>query len=354
MREDAGYSGGENFDLRQMLLKGRSMRLDQKAAFFGRFMSDLQEAGENLCMRCITSPTDREVVVVDPATGKPKKMLMFGSNSYLGLANHPTVKARVEEAIRTYAIGIGGPPLLNGYTSIHYELEQRLADLKGTEDALVFSSGYGANVGLVSGLMNHNDVVIYDAYSHASFCDGIKMSGVQAYRFPHNDLARLASLLGQHCSADHDTYVGSEGSTPWTGCRPAGQIVALCEAYGAILIVDDAHGTGVMGAKGSGTAEHFGVESRVPLTMGTFSKAFSVTGASWPPSADHQLLRFFARSYMFSASLPPMVLAAVLGGLDVLASEPERPSGCGRTSPGRPPGCARWELRSDRTRRSSL
>ena len=326
MREDAGYSGGENFDLRQMLMKGRSMRLDQKAAFFGRFINDLQEAGENLCMRCITSPTDREVVIVDPVTGMPKKMLMFGSNSYLGLANHPTVKARVEEAIRTYAIGIGGPPLLNGYTSLHYELERRLADLKGTEDALVFSSGYGANVGLVSGLMNHNDVVIYDAYSHASFCDGIKMSGVQAYRFPHNDMARLASLLGQHCSADHDTYVGVEGVYSMDGdVAPLDEIVALCEAHGAILIVDDAHGTGVMGAKGSGTAEHFGVEGRVPLTMGTFSKAFAVTGGFVAgPRPIINYLRFFARSYMFSASLPPMVLAAVLGGLDVLASEPER------------------------------
>lgn len=326
MREDAGYSGGENFDLRQMLLKGRSMRLDQRAAFFGRFIGDLQEAGENLCMRCLTSPTDREVVIVDPATGLPRKMLMFGSNSYLGLANHPTVKARVEEAIRTYAIGIGGPPLLNGYTTLHHELERRLADLKGTEDALVFSSGYGANVGLVSGLMNHNDVVIYDAYSHASFCDGIKMSGVQAYRFPHNDMARLKALLTQHCSADHDTYVGVEGVYSMDGdVAPLHEIVALCEAYGAILIVDDAHGTGVMGAKGSGTAEHFGVESRVPLTMGTFSKAFAVTGAFVAgPQAIVNYLRFFARSYMFSASLPPMVLAAVLGGLDVLASEPER------------------------------
>lgn len=324
MREDAGYSGGENFDLRQMLLKGRSMRLDQKTTLFGQFLNDLQEQGENLCMRCLTSPTEREVVIADPATGQPKRMLMFGSNSYLGLANHPAVRARVDEAIRAYGIGIGGPPLLNGYTALHYELEHRLAEMKATEDALVFSSGYGANVGLVSGLMNPTDVVIYDAYSHASFCDGIRMSGVQAFHFPHNNLARLESLLRRHCSNDHDTYVGVEGVYSMDGdAAPLDRIVPLCEAFGAILIVDDAHGTGVMGAKGSGTAEHFGVEGRVPLTMGTFSKAFAVTGgfvAGPQPIIDY--LRFFARSYMFSASLPPMVLAAVLGGLDVLEDEP--------------------------------
>lgn len=326
MREDAEYRGGENFDLRQMLLKGRSMRLEEKAALFGRFLEDLHEHGENFCMRCVTSPADREVVITDPVSGRPKTMLMFGSNNYLGLAHHPKVRAKVEEAIRTHGIGIGGPPLLNGYTSLHQALERRLAELKGTEDALVFSSGYGANVGLISGLMNQTDVVLYDAYSHASFCDGIKMSGVQAFRFPHNDLARLEALLRQKTSPDHDTYVGVEGVYSMDGdLAPLDRIVELCEAYGALLIVDDAHGTGVMGPKGSGTAEHFGVEGRVPVTMGTFSKAFAVAGAFVAgPQPIISYLRYFARSYMFSASLPPMVLAAVLGGLEVLEAEPER------------------------------
>ncbi len=326
MREDVEYRGGENFDLRQMLLKGRSMRLGQKAALFGGFLQDVHEHGQYLYMRCITSTADREVCIADPVTGKPKKMLMFGSNNYLGLANHPMVKARVQEAIRSHGIGIGGPPLLNGYTSLHRALERRLAELKGTEDAMVFSTGYGANVGLVSGLMNQTDVVLYDAYSHASFCDGIRMSGVKAFRFPHNDLTMLETLLRHKNSPDHDTYVAVEGVYSMDGdIAPLDRIVDLCEAYGAILIVDDAHGTGVMGANGRGTAEHFGVEGRVPLTMGTFSKTFAVTGAFVAgPKPIISYLRFFARSYMFSASLPPMVLAAVLGGLDVLEAEPER------------------------------
>jgi glycine C-acetyltransferase len=325
MREQSGYSGGENFDLRLMLLKGRSMRLRERTAFFGGFLDQLRAGGENTCMRCITSPADREVIVTDPASGHPRRMLMFGSNNYLGLANHPSVRAHVEAAIREFGIGIGGPPLLNGYTSLHRELEARLAALKGTEDAMIFASGYAANVGLVSGLMHRNDVVLYDSYSHASFCDGIAMAGVRAFHFPHNDLGCLEELLRRTTSDDHDTYVGVEGVYSMDGdLAPLDRLVGLCETYGATLIVDDAHGTGVMGKRGGGTAEHFGVQGRVPLTMGTFSKAFAVTGAFVAgPRSTIEYLRYFARSYMFSASLPPMVLAAVLGGLDVLSSEPE-------------------------------
>jgi glycine C-acetyltransferase len=174
--------------------------------------------------------------------------------------------------------------------------------------------------------MNSRDVVLYDAYSHASFCDGIKMAGVLSHRFPHNDLGRLRQLLEQTTSSDHDTYVGVEGVYSMDGdLAPLDRLVDLCDEFGAILIVDDAHGTGVMGRHGRGTAEHFHVEGRVPLTMGTFSKSFSVTGAFVAgPREIINYLRFFARSYMFSASLPPPIIATVLAGLDVLEREPER------------------------------
>jgi glycine C-acetyltransferase len=326
MREENEYRGGENFDLRQMLLKGRTMRLRDKTAFFSQSLAGVEDQGEMLFMRCIDSPTDREVRVVDPVSGESRSMLMFGSNSYLGLADHPHVRERARRAIEEFGVGLGGPPLLNGYTTLHRELEGRLAAMKGTEDALIFSSGYSANVGLITGLMNSRDVVLYDSYSHASFCDGIKMAGVQSFRFPHNDLLRLRQLLDQTVSDDHDTYVGVEGVYSMDGdIAPLDVLVDLCEEYGAILIVDDAHGTGVMGKHGHGTAEHFGVESRVPITMGTFSKAFSVTGAFVAGSHDIiTYLRFFARSYMFSASLPPPVVATVLGGLEVMEREPER------------------------------
>lgn len=326
MKTTLEYQGGENFDLREMLLKGRKLRLTDKVQYFTQFVDDLIDNKQMHHMRCITSAADREVSIIDRYTGKERKMIMFGSNNYLGLANHPYVKKKAIEAISKFGAGIGGPPLLNGYTSLHRELEERLAHLKGEEDALIFSSGYGTNVGLVTGLLNSNDVVIYDAYSHASFCDGIKMADVQSFRFTHNNISQLEQRLEQNASnSDKDVYVGVEGVYSMDGdLAPLNEIVPLCKSKGAILIVDDAHGTGVMGKTGRGTAEHFGVEGQVDICMGTFSKTFAATGgfiAASKPIINY--LRFFARSYMFSASLPPVSIAMVLACLDVIENEPE-------------------------------
>jgi glycine C-acetyltransferase len=321
------YRGGENFDLRQMLLCGKRLRLKEKTAMFTAFLEDLAANNHLLQMRCITSAADREVTVIDRQSKNPKQMLMFGSNSYLGLANHPYVKERVQQAIRQYGVGIGGPPLLNGYTKLHQELEERLAALKGAEDAMIFPAGYSANVGLVTGLVNETDTVLYDIYSHASFCDGMKMSGVNSAHFPHNNMAKLKGLLEVYRRrTDQDIFVGVEGVYSMDGdLAPLDVIVPLCKSHNAILIVDDAHGTGVMGQHGRGTAERFGLEGQIDITMGTFSKTFSATGgfvAAAKPIINY--LRFFARSYMFSASLPPTVIATVLAGLDVMEQEPER------------------------------
>ena len=325
MSANESYKGGENFDLRQILLKGKNLRLKERTGFFSSFLRATTESHEQLFMRRILSEAGRSVTVEDPYTGAARTMLMFGSNNYLGLAGHPYVKERARRALRKYGAGVGGPPLLNGYTALHSELEERLAALKGAESALIFSSGYGANVGLVTGLVNAGDRVVYDAYSHASFTDGIKMSGVQALHFPHNDIPRLEDLLRLYSGPDHDVFVGVEGVYSMDGdLAPLDEITRICGARGAVLMVDDAHGTGVMGDTGRGTAEHFGVEGKVDITMGTFSKAFASTGGFVASSRDIiDYLRFFARSYMFSASLPPVVIATVLAGLDVVGREPE-------------------------------
>ncbi len=327
MTRDQEYQGGENFDLRDILLNGRGRSLRERVAQFGTFLDDLREQKNMLCMRTISSPTDREVTVIDPFSGVPRQMLMFGSNNYLGLATHPHVRERVDDALRNFGIGVGGPPLLNGTTSLHRELEERLAALKGTEDAMLFSSGYGANVGLTTGLMSSADIVLYDAFSHASFTDGLRMAGAQTFRFGHNDLRHLEQLFEMTAKRRHtDLFVGVEGVYSMDGdVAPLDRLLPLCESHGALLILDDAHGTGVMGASGRGTAEHFGLEGKIPLTMGTFSKAFAVTGGFVAgSSAIISYLRFFARAHMFSAALPPPVIAAVLGGLEVLEREPER------------------------------
>jgi len=327
MKTESGYQGGENFDLRDVLLKGRSLRLSDRTAFFQEFLQELRRKEEDLCMRCISSPADRQVAITDPATGMTRNMIMFGSNNYLGLATHPAVLARAGKALQDYGAGLGGPPLLNGTTMLHRELEERLAALKGTEAAMIFSSGYGANVGLVSGLTGKADIILYDAYSHASFCDGMTMSGAQSFLFSHNDLTHLTTMLDRATARPHgDLFVGVEGVYSMDGdLAPLDRILPLCQRYGAHLIVDDAHGTGVMGSHGRGTAEHFGLEGGIPVTMGTFSKAFTVTGGFVASSkAIIDYLRFFARSYMFSASLPPATVATVIAGLDILDREPER------------------------------
>jgi len=327
MKTDGSYQGGENFDLRDVLLNGRSLPLQDRTSFFQQFLQGLRQREENLCMRCINSPSDREVSILDPVSGKERTMLMFGSNNYLGLATHPHVVKMAADALKMYGAGLGGPPLLNGYTSLHRELEERLAALKGTEDAMIYSSGYGANVGMVSGLTGKADIMLYDAYSHASFCDGISLSGAQSFLFSHNDMTHLAMLLDRAKNRPHnDIFVGVEGVYSMDGdLAPLDKILALCKHYGAYLIVDDAHGTGVMGSHGRGSAEQFAIEGQIPVTMGTFSKAFTATGGFVAASkAIVDYLRFFARSYMFSASLPPATIATVLAGLDVLEQEPQR------------------------------
>ncbi|HEX7356493.1 MAG TPA: pyridoxal phosphate-dependent aminotransferase family protein [Ignavibacteriaceae bacterium] len=319
------YNGGENFDLRDILLKGRRIPLEDRVNLFGDFLYNLSSNKQMLHLRCISSPSDREVEVFDEYLGITRRMLMFGSNNYLGFANNPYIKDYVKKIIDKYGIGIGGPPLLNGYTKIHKELEERLASLKGAEDALIFSSGYGANVGLVSALVGPDDYVVYDQYSHASFYDGMKMCNARGIHFLHNNVENLKARLEDARKLNpKNIYVGVEGVYSMDGdVAPLDEIVTVCKDYDAILLVDDAHGTGTIGKYGGGSGEYFGLDSEIDITMGTFSKSFAVTGGfvtAAKPIIDY--LRYFARSYMFSASISPVTIASVLAGLDLLENDP--------------------------------
>jgi 8-amino-7-oxononanoate synthase len=254
---------------------------------------------------------------------------MLGSNNYLGLAYHPFIREAVKRVIDDYGVGMGGPPLLNGMSDLHRQLELRLARLKGGEDALLFSSGYQANLGWVVGLLREGDILIYDELNHASLYDGVALAGAQsrAIRFRHNDCFHLEQLLrrfGENRTGQ--LIVAVEGVYSMDGdLAPIPQILKLCRKYGASLMVDDAHGTGVMGKTGAGTAEHFGVLGEIDIYLGTFSKAFGTTGGFIVARREViDYLRFFARSYMFSAHLPPTTVATVLAGLEVIHREPER------------------------------
>jgi glycine C-acetyltransferase len=325
MKVHKKFNGGENFTLRDLFKNGKQLFFSDRINAFSHFMSELSVNQHNFYMRQVTSAAEREVEILDPISNRKKRMLMFGSNNYLGLANHPYVRKQVKKAIEKYGVGIGGPPLLNGYTHLYRELEEQLAILKHAEDCLLFSSGYAANVGLISAIVNKGDKVFYDAYSHASFCDGLRMARVDATPFKHNDMNELEFLLNQEKNLSGDMFVGVEGVYSMDGdLAPLNIATALCKKNNALLIVDDAHGTGVMGETGSGAAEHFGIDKMVDITMGTFSKTFGVCGGFISASKPIiNYLRYFARSHMFSASLPPVVVAAVLAGLKVIKNEPE-------------------------------
>ena len=260
-----------------------------------------------------------------------RREVMFGSNNYLGFATDPYVIEAVKAAVDQYGVGAGGPPLLNGMMTIHRTLERRLAELKGAEDCLLFASGYQANLGWVDAFLRKGDILFYDEQSHASLFDGVAMTSsmrrYRAFRFRHNDVDHLASLLENASKTpEQKIFVAVEGVYSMCGdLAPLKEIQALCREYGAFWVVDDAHGTGVMGKNGEGTVEHFNLDQGPDLSMGTFSKAFGTTGGFI--AGDRALIdymRFFARSYMFSAHLPPPVVATVLAGLDLMELEPER------------------------------
>lgn len=310
--------------LKGVLRHGQRLGFHERTAFFHAYMAAARHAHtDGLHLRVVLSPMDREVIVRD-YDGVERPMLMFGSNNYLGLANHPYVKGRVRAALDAFGAGVGGPPLLNGYSALHCELEARLAAWEGQEDALLYGSGYGANVGLITALPTRHDAVVYDAHSHASFYDGLAMGRVPGVAFPHNDVAALEKHLAAFDGRPGDRFVGVEGVYSMNGdLAPLDAVVAACKRHGATLLLDDAHGTGVTGG-GRGTAHHFGVAGDVDVVLGTFSKAFGVAGGFVAASrAVVEYLRLFSRPYVFSASPPPTTIAAVLAGLDLLEREPD-------------------------------
>lgn len=317
-------SGLSDLNLHDFIVQSKQMDLQASIKRFAAFIRYEKQHHEITYSRQVVSPPGREVTILDPWTGRKRQMLMFASNNYLGFANHPYVKSQVAAAMDKYGAGLGGPPLLNGYTRLMKELEERLARLKHQESALIFPTGYSTNLGMVTALVKESDHVLFDEFSHASFYDAIRMARVPATAFRHNDVKDLEEKLKQLTAETKGTvFVGVEGVYSMDGdLAPLDKMVPVVKKYGAISMLDDAHGTGLLGKTGSGTAEHFGVEKEIDLSMGTFSKTFSMTGGfvagSWEMV---NYLRFFARSYVFSAALPPTTLAAVLAGIDLIEKD---------------------------------
>ena len=256
------------------------------------------------------------------------KCIMIGSNNYLGLVNHPKVKEAAVAAVKKYGSGCTGSPFLNGTLDLHLELQERLAKFVGAEEALVFSTGFQTNLGTVSCLAGKNDYLVIDRQVHACIVDACRLSYGKTHKFAHNDMDDLDRVLAniRNNSTRGGIMIVVDGVFSMEGDiidLPA--LVNVAEKYGARVMVDDAHSVGVLGRTGAGTPEHFGLQDRVDLTMGTFSKSFASQGGF--VAGKHQIIDYikhFGRALIFSASITPASASAVLAALDIIESEPER------------------------------
>ncbi len=280
----------------------------------------LKDDGFDAFYRVLQSAPDAEVVV------EGRRLVMLGSNNYLGLADDPRVKQAAVEATAAWGAGTTGSRCLNGTLDLHAQLEARLARFFGRDEALFFTSGYMANLGVIAGLAQRGDCVVVDRRAHASILDGCRLSTAEVRRFRHNDTKDLERVLAE--CGDAGTLVVVDGVYSMEGdIAPLPAIVAACRAHGARLVLDDAHGLGVLGRNGRGTAEHFHLEDEVDVLVGTTSK--SLPGLGGFAVADRQVIEYLRyggqnRPFIFAASPPAGVLAAVATALRILEEEPER------------------------------
>lgn len=279
----------------------------------------VKAAGVYPYFRAISSEQNPEVLI------NGKRVLMFGSNCYTGLVNDPRVKEAAIEAIRKYGTGCAGSPFLNGTLDLHKELEARIADYIGKEDVIVYSTGFGTNLGVISTLTGREDYIICDEQDHASIVEGRRLSFSRPVKYKHNDMASLEEALAK-CKADSIKLVVTDGVFSMEGDvanLPA--MVDLCKKYNATLMVDEAHSIGVFGEGGRGVCNHFGVTDDVDLIMGTFSKSFSSLGGFIATDKEiTNFLRHHSRSYIFTASITPASTAAALKAMEIMIAEPER------------------------------
>ncbi len=295
------------------------MDIFQKCADAAKYYAKVRDAGIYPYYRAISSGQDPVV------THLGKELVMLGSNNYLGLTNHPEVKEAAAVALAMFGTGCAGSRLLNGTLDIHLQLEERLAAFSQREDALTFSTGFQVNLGVLSCLLRRSDVVLLDAMNHASIIDGCRLGFGKDYKYLHNDMEDLEKKLA-NIPADKGKLIAIDGVFSMEGdVANLPEIVKLKNRYGARLLVDDAHGIGVFGANGRGTAEHFGLEDEVDLVMGTFSKSLATVGGFIAGRSEViDFIRHEARAAIFSAAPPPASMAAAMKALEIIEREPER------------------------------
>lgn len=295
------------------------MRLLQKKLSQFNRLEEIVQNGLYPYYKVIESGQDAEVII------NGKKTFMFGSNSYLGLTNHPKLIEASKAAIDKYGTGASGSRLLNGNLDLYEQLDQKLANFVNKESAIVFNTGFSVNSGVIPSILSRNDYLIMDEDNHASIFEGSRLTFAKVLKYKHNDMESLEKVL-QKTIPNQVKLIAIDGVFSMEGdiCK-LDKITALAEKYDASILVDDAHGIGVMGEGGRGTTNHFGLEDKVDLIMGTFSKSFASLGGFI--AGDKVIIDFIkhqARSLIFSAGITPASAATVIAAIDVIKEEPER------------------------------
>ena len=289
---------------------------EKKVKFLDEELSRLKKENLYRSLRTIDGPQSPKVKI------KGKTFILLSSNNYLGLINHPYIKRKSAEALKKYGTGSGASRLISGNIALYDELEKKIAEFKGCESSLVFSSGYAANIGTIPALAGKGDIIFSDELNHASIIDGSRLSGAKVFIYPHNDIAILEKELKKAGKYSRriiitDSIFSMDGDL---ACLP--EIVSIAEKYGAVLMVDDAHATGVLGAKGRGSTEYFNINGKIDVYMGTLSKAIGSVGgfiAGSKKLAEYLINK--SRSFIYSTGLPPAALAASLAAFEIIEKD---------------------------------
>ena len=296
----------------------------QTAEEFYKFTELTKSQKEYFYRRISYNGSDPVMEILDQDTNTIQKMISFAGNGYLNLAKHPKTIAAGIEALNKYGSGAESAPLLGGTFDLHRNLEKKIAEIKSSDDAMTYSSGYGSNFGTLRALMKKEDLAVIDQYAHASIADGTLHATCRT--FVHNDMNSLENVLKLNSKGKYDTrFICIDGVYSMDGdIAELPGIYELAKKYNAFIFMDDAHATGVLGKNGKGTTEHFGMEGKVDVIGGTLSKAIGSVGGFVASSKEMiEYLRFYSRSYMFSTSSSPASNACALAALDVIVNEPE-------------------------------
>ncbi|MCT4646347.1 MAG: aminotransferase class I/II-fold pyridoxal phosphate-dependent enzyme [Carboxylicivirga sp.] len=300
------------------------MNMDESIENFQHFINQFQEKQTYPYGFMSDTAVDKNMTVKDFYTDKVFETISFVSNNYLGLSQHPKVKQAAKDAIDKYGVGTCAAPPIGGYINIHKELEGKLAKLHGKEKAILFNSGYSANIGVFQNMFNKSDIVFTDMFVHASIYDGLRNNtNVKIYK--HNDMDYLELILKREQGKYRNMTIVVDGVFSQDGDLANLPVICdLAEKYGAMVFVDDAHGAGVLGKNGKGTLDHFDVEDRVDLVIGTFSKSMGTAGGYIAGSEKLvEYMRHFSRSNIFSVSVAPAIVAAASKAIDLFEEEPQ-------------------------------